>query len=172
MSGQTYTVTKLNSSLLQAERFIGVDNFQNIYYVSNNTLYKKNNSSIIEFTALNLGEVTSVDLINPLKITVFYKDANTVVILDNTLAEIRRINFSAIEEFRNVSHVTTAGDRRLWLYNTDIQRLEVFDYNHSKVITEFPPTSQPIEELISNFNVSWIKTTSANRFIYHIWEFY
>ncbi|MEP0264998.1 hypothetical protein [Dokdonia sp.] len=161
MCGQTYTATKLNSVPLQTERFVGVDNFQNSYYISNNTFYKKSDSNTIEFTALNLGEITSVDLINPLKITVFYKDANTAVILDNTLAEIRRINFSDIEEFRNVSHATTAGDRRLWIYNTDTQRLEIFNYNQNKVVTEFPPTSQPIKELISNFNVSWIKTASA-----------
>lgn len=154
---QSYTVTKIEDTPLKAERFIGVDNFQSIYYVSNNTVYKKSDSKTIEFTALNLGEITSIDLINPLKITVFYKDANTAVILDNTLAEIRRINFSAIEEFRNVSHVTTAGDRRFWIFNTDIQRLEIFDYNQNKVITEFPPTSAPIEELISNFNVAWTK---------------
>ncbi len=161
MEAQTYSITKLKDFPLKAERFIGVDNFQNIYYTSNNTLYKKSDSNIIEFTALNLGEITSVDLINPLKITIFYRDANTTVILDNTLAEIRRINFSSIEEFRNVSHVTNAGDRRLWIYNTDIQQLEIFDYNQNKVVTEFPPTKQPIEELISNFNVAWTKTVST-----------
>jgi len=71
------------------------------------------------------------------------------------------INFSAIENFRNISHATNAGDRRLWIFNTDIQRLELFDYNQNKVITEFPPTNFPALELTSNFNVCWVKTKNT-----------
>lgn len=158
---QSFTVTKLKEVPLQSDSFIGTDNFQNLYYTSKSTLYKKSNGTVLEYAALNLGEITSVDVINPLKLTVFYKDSNTVVILDNTLAEIRRINFSAIENFRNISHATNAGDRRLWIFNTDIQRLELFDYNQNKVITEFPPTNFPALELTSNFNVCWVKTKNT-----------
>lgn len=158
---QSYSVTKLKESPLKADTFIGADNFQNLYYTSRNTLYKKDSKEVIEFAALNLGEITSVDLINPLKLIVFYRESNTVVVLDNTLAEIRRINFSTIENFRNVSQATNAGDRRLWIFNTDIQRLELFDYNQNKVITEFPPTLLPALELTSNFNVSWVKTKNT-----------
>ncbi|WP_299679446.1 hypothetical protein [uncultured Dokdonia sp.] len=159
--GQSYTVAKLKEVPLQCDSFIGVDNFQNLYYTSKSTLFKKSDTDIIEYAALNLGEITSVDIINPLKLTVFYKDSNTVVILDNTLAEIRRINFSTIDNFRNISHATNAGDRRLWIFNTDIQRLELFDYNQNNIIIEFPPTSLPAIELISNFNVCWVKTQDA-----------
>jgi ABC-type sugar transport system permease subunit len=158
---QSYSVTKLKDITLKSDTFMGADNFQNLYYTSKSTLYKKSDKGVIEFAALNLGQITSVDLINPLKLTVFYKESNTVVILDNTLAEIRRINFSMIENFRNVSHATNGGDRRLWIFNTDIQRLELFDYNQNKVITEFPPTSFPALELTSNFNVCWVKTQNS-----------
>lgn len=158
---QSYSVTKLKEIPLKAETFVGADNFRNLYYTSRSTLYKKSAKEVIEYTALNLGEITSVDLINPLKLIVFYKDSNTVVVLDNTLAEIRRINFSMIENFRNVSQATNGGDRRLWIFNTDIQRLELFDYNQNKVIIEFPPTLLPALELISNFNVCWVKTQNS-----------
>ncbi|MFC4635895.1 hypothetical protein ACFO3O_18435 [Dokdonia ponticola] len=159
--GQSFTITKLKETPLKAEEFWGVDNFQNFYYTSRNILYKKSPREVIEYAALNLGEITSVDLINPLKIIVFYQESNTVVVLDNTLAEIRRINFNAIENFRNVSQATNAGDRRLWIFNMDIQRLELFDYNQNKVITEFPPTLLPALELTSNFNVCWVKTQNS-----------
>lgn len=158
---QSYSVTKLKETPLKAETFVGADNFQNLYYTARNTLYKKSAKEVIEYAALNLGEITSVDLINPLKLIVFYQESNTVVVLDNTLAEIRRINFSAIENFRNVSQATNAGDRRLWIFNMDIQRLELFDYNQNKVITEFPPTLLPALELTSNFNVCWVKTQNS-----------
>ena len=159
--GQSYTVTKLKEDALKSDFFVGADNFQNLYYVSKSTLYKKSDTETIEYAALNLGQITTVDIINPLKITVFYKESNTVVILDNTLAEIRRINFSDIENFRNISHATNAGDRRLWIFNMDIQRLELFDYNQNKVITEFPPTNLPAVELTSNFNVCWVRTENT-----------
>lgn len=159
--GQSYTVTKLKETPLKAEKFVGADNFQNLYYTSRSTLYKKSPKEVIEFAALNLGEITSVDLINPLKIIVFYQESNTVVVLDNTLSEIRRINFSTLENFRNVSQATNAGDRRLWIFNMDIQRLELFDYNQNKVLIEFPPSLLPALELTSNFNVCWVKTQNS-----------
>ncbi len=164
ITGQSYQVTLQDEIALSTDHFVGVDSFQNTYYITQNTLYKKQASGIYEYTALNLGAIASVDIINPLKITVFYKNSNTAVILDNTLTEITRINFSSIVAFRNVSHATTAGDRRLWIYNTDVQRLEIFDYNQLKVITEFPPMQEIAKELVSNFNICLIKTTSELQF--------
>ena len=94
----------------------------------------------------------------------FYQRANTVVVLDNTLAEILRIDFNSIAEFRNISQVTTATDRRLWLFNSDTQQLELFDYNMLAVISNY----QSIQELpsiqTSNFNSCYLANETE---LYH-----
>ncbi len=156
---QEYEAILLKSQELNAQTFIGTDKFANIYYTSDRTLYKsKSQQNQYEFAALNLGPITYVDLLNPLKITVFYKQSNTVVILDNTLNEITRIEFSTIDNFRNVSMATTANDRRLWIFNSDLQQLELFDYRLNKVVLEFPPLEQIPNTYTSNFNFCWLQT--------------
>ena len=77
---------------LEADVFIGADKFSNIYYTQNRTLHKAETNQVLEYAALNLGEITTVDIVNPLKISVFYKQSNTVVLLDNTLTELSLIH--------------------------------------------------------------------------------
>lgn len=153
---QSVKVSPLEEFPLEAERFLGIDDYNSLYYVKGNTLFKKDDRQLYQFAALQLGPIAEVDLINPLKITLFYKDANTVLILDNTLSEIKRLSFTNIENFRNVSHTTTANDRRFWIFNTDTQRLEVFDYNTQKVIQQSLPIEKVPLQIASNFNFVWL----------------
>ena len=69
---------------------------------------------------------------NSLKINLFYQDMNSVVILDNRLAEIFKINFNTITTYKNVSHISTGNDNTIWLYNQDTNELEVYDYLNNK----------------------------------------
>lgn len=148
----------VNKQPLSAQVFVGVDKFSNIYYTQDRTLYKTNEQGTIEYAALNLGEITSVDLINPLKISVYYKQSNTLVQLDNTLTETDRYNFSTIEDFRNTAFASTANDRRIWIFNTDLQQLELYDYRLNKVVVAFPPLENIPTTYASNFNFCSVQT--------------
>ncbi len=158
---QSYTLEEVTSIPLDADTFYGVDDFGAIYTSKDNIFHKSTPTAHYQFTALQLGTISSVDIINPLKITLFYESSNTAVILDNTLTEITRINFSTIESFRNVNHVTTASDRRLWIFNTDLQQLEIFDWNTGSVIKQFPPLAFIASGLQSNFNFAWVASSDA-----------
>ena len=156
VTSQNYTLEKVNEVTLEADTFIGVDTFNALYHIKDDVLYKDDINDGYQFTALQLGAITSVDILNPLKISVFYEATNTAVILDNTLSEITRINFSAIDDFRNISHVATNGDRRLWVFNTDLQQLEIFDWNTDQITTQFPPMPVNATTLSTNFNFAWV----------------
>lgn len=158
MYGQNWSLVKVQEVALKTDRFIAVDKFNAHYYLEGNAIHKVDSQSSYQFSALQLGALTAVDIVNPLKITLFYESSNTVVILDNTLNEISRTNFSTLVNFRNVHQVTTAGDRRLWIFNTDLQQLEIFDYNTNKVVTQFPPMQTNATALASNFNFAWVST--------------
>ncbi|RXG18465.1 hypothetical protein DSM03_1011151 [Leeuwenhoekiella aestuarii] len=149
---------------LKADRFIGVDSYNNLYYLKGRALFKAGNNQSIQFSDLRLGDISSVDLINPLKITVFYAETNTALILDNTLNEITRINFNESEPFRNVSHARTASDRRLWIFNTDLQRLELFDYQNNTVDSNFTPQPDIALAIAGDFNTCWVLTET---YLYH-----
>ncbi len=143
---------------LAADSFIGVDEFKSLYFIKDNTFYKKETRKTYQFTDFSLGDITSVDILNPLKIVLFYQDTNTTVVLDNTLSEIRQINFNQISEFRTVQYATTAIDRNLWIYNLDLQQLELFDYNRNEVIASSIPISEAVLQQKSNYNFCWLQT--------------
>ncbi len=156
ISAQSYHLELIDEKPLDADTFVGVDDFSALYFIKNNALFKKSGTNTYQFSSLQLGTIASVDIINPLKISVFYRDSNTVVILDNTLNEITRIDFTTITNYRNISHARTAGDRQLWVFNTDLQQLEVYDWNQNKIITKFPPQEDNVITMSSNFNFAWV----------------
>ncbi|MBW2962125.1 hypothetical protein [Mesonia aestuariivivens] len=156
VKSQEITTSLVEKTPFNLEQFVGVDKFNNFYGIKNNTLYKLEGAKHYQFADLQLGELTSVDLLNPLKITLFYKNTNTVVFVDNRLNEINRINFTTISNFRNIAFATTGKDKSLWIYNIDEQQLELFNYHTSKAILHTQPISNELLSQKSNYNFCWL----------------
>ncbi len=137
---------------LTADGFYGVDDFNAIYYQRNNVLYKKSADDIKQFYDVQLGQLTSVDLINPLKVLLFYKDTQTVILLDNRLNERQRIKLSELTPYRYFEHARLAGERRLWLHDLDQNRIELFNYISNEVIVRTPVLKIKIDGLFTDYN--------------------
>jgi hypothetical protein len=151
-------LTFIEKNELDADVFIGVDNYNSLYFIKDQVLYKKGTQTTYNFNDLQQGEIQSVDIINPLNILVFYSDSNTVVFLDNYLNEIERINFSALSKFINVSHVSMAGKNQLWVFNIDSQQLELYNYRSQRKIVVSQPFEGDIISQTSNFNYCYLLT--------------
>ncbi len=153
-------ITKTN---LNVGHLVQIDNYGSLYQVTNGELNIKKKETILTYANLQLGEINSVNAFNPLKINVFYKDFNSIVILDNRLAEITKVNFNEIQPFRIISHVSTGGDNTVWLFNETTRQLELFDYLTHKTRVTTLPIDGNILALESNYNYSWLLT---DQFIY------
>ena len=117
-----------DSTALKAKTIFGVDTFGTMYYATNNnTFNKKAKDTTITYANFQLGEITTANTFNPLKINLFYKDFNTVIILDNRLAEVYKIDFNTLQNYKNVSFVSTGYDNTLWIFNQDLQQLECLE---------------------------------------------
>lgn len=161
VSSQPKTLEKINSVEIEADMVVGVDKFDNIYYILNNTIFKQNTQNeVIAFQDILLGDVDKVDILNPNKITIFYKMANTVIILDNRMTEILRLDFNNYSPFINVGFTGTSKDQGLWIYNMDSNILEVYDYRKHKLLFETLPINEEILELKSNFNLCFLRTSN------------
>lgn len=143
---------------LDVSKIIGIDNFGTEYYVTNNILYKKTPETIINYSNVQLGNITTVNTYNPLKIVLFYQDFNTVIILDNRLAEVFKIDFNTTQTYRNVSHVSIGNDNTIWIFNRDIQQLELYDYKLKQVRATTLPVTSEVLDLKSNYNYCWLLT--------------
>ncbi|AZQ43442.1 hypothetical protein [Nonlabens ponticola] len=152
---QNKATTARTDYKLNADVFYGIDDFDNLFYSKDNVLYKRpaaGNAQPMEFYDVQLGDLTSVDLINPLRACLFYKDSQTVVLLDNRLNESVRISLNELEPYRYIEHARLAGERRLWLYNQDQQRLELYDYIQDKLIVASPVVKSQVNQMLSDYN--------------------
>ena len=148
----------LKSTELNVETLISIDNFGTVYYVNNNVFYKKKLANTITYNNLQLGELHTVNAFNPLKINLFYKDFNTIIVLDNRLAEISKVDFNTIQPYKNISHVSTGFDNTIWVFNMDNQQLELFDYKNKTTRAQSLPIQSNVLDLKSNYNFCWLLT--------------
>lgn len=154
---QKLTTTLVNSTPLAADSFLGIDTMGNYYFIKDNVFTKKNASQTWQYKNVALGKITSVDILNPLKIIIFYENFNTTVLLDAQLNEILQKNFSIALKETLVSHVGLASNNRLWLYNNLTNSIELYDYTTNASQTVGQPLTQKIVYAQTNFNTFyWI----------------
>ena len=157
------SISPLDKIPLAAEKFIGLDNYKNTYFIKDRVLKKQGPDGNFLFNDLQLGRITSVDIINPLKVIAFFQDTNTVVMLDNKLNEIERINFNNLPQFLNVSTATNAGNSSLWLFNVDTQQLELYNYGSKLQTVISQPFPGKLLSQASNFNYCFTLTEKKLR---------
>lgn len=138
--------------LLEADKFFGVDDFDAIYFSADRVFYKQSSQQQLSFQDFQLGEITSVDLLNPLRIGLFYKNANTVVILDNHLNEITRLDFSSSKNPISAEFASISRKNQLWVVDALSGSLLSIDINSSKIISESLPLETPYQFFASDYN--------------------
>ncbi len=147
---------------LKTDQFIGVDELENIFYINDNTLYKKNEIELLNYSNVNLGILTTVSIQNPFKIVLFYKNFNSAIILDNKLNELTdKIDFTKETQFNNVQFVGTSSENNLWLLADD-NKLHLFDFqNHLDKLE-----TQALNFYEKSFIPTSIKSTYKNIWIF------
>ena len=72
-NAQELTASFVEKTPFAKEEFVGVDKFNNQYSIHNNIFFKleKQTQKQYQFSDIQLGKLFSVDIINPLKITLF-----------------------------------------------------------------------------------------------------
>ncbi|MBS1655852.1 MAG: hypothetical protein JSU05_13455 [Bacteroidetes bacterium] len=117
-----------------------VDNLDNVYLLNSKDQLKKldaNGDSIAVFNNVKkYGKVTSIDVSNPLRVLLYYKDFATIVILDRFLNVRSTIDLRQQDIFQ-CNAICLAYDNGIWLYdevNNKIKKLG----DDGKLITETP----------------------------------
>ncbi|HEX9601909.1 MAG TPA: hypothetical protein VF985_10480 [Mariniflexile sp.] len=165
MDAQEFVKASLiEKTALEADVFVSTNNFNDTFYILENVLFKhstKTKGLDIGYNNFQLGNITSINTFNPLKINVFYKNFNTVIVLDNRLAEIFKVDFNTLSDYKNVSHVATGSDNTLWIFNENTQQLELFDYKSNTTRAKTLPFKSAVLDLKSNYNNCWLLTEKA-----------
>ncbi|WP_196889978.1 hypothetical protein [Aureivirga sp. CE67] len=140
---------------LDADSFVGVDTFENFYFVKDNILYKKTDSNLLSYANISLGNISSVDITDPTKIIIFYKDFSSFDILNRNLIKIETIELLDL----NMTFIRKSTDSNVWIYSDVFQKVFLYDYRMKRIIleSEFIRNNE-IKEMTSNYNFCWLLT--------------
>jgi hypothetical protein len=107
--------------------FFTVDPLDNIYLVTSGNQLKKINANGDSAGVFNdvkrYGKLADIDVTNPLKILLYYKNFGTVVVLDRFLNSRNTINFRKQNIF-SVQAIATSYDNNLWLFDEQDNKLK------------------------------------------------
>ncbi len=127
---QSDSVFQFNRSIKGEFSWFNVDNLNNVYVLTNTNQLKKideKGDSIAVFNDVKrYGNPFSVDVANPLKILLYYKNFSTVVILDRLLTIRNTINFRNQNIF-SVKAIATSYDNNIWLFDEQDYKLKKID---------------------------------------------
>jgi hypothetical protein len=109
---------------------LAVDNLGNLYVLNNNEQLKKYSSTGDSIAVYNevkrFGKLHTIDVSNPLKLLLYYKDFSTVVILDRVLGlraslDLRRHNI------QQASAIGLSYDSNVWVFDALNNKLKKLD---------------------------------------------
>jgi len=114
------------------------DNFDNLYLLNSYDQLKKINAkgdSVAIFNNVRkYGKVAQIDVSNPLRVLLYYKDFSTVVILDRLLNVRGTIDFRKQDIFQ-VQAVCLSYDNKIWLYDEFDHKLKKIDEDGKLLFT-------------------------------------
>jgi hypothetical protein len=117
--------------------YFNVDNLDNIYLLTTGNQLKKinlNGDSIgIYNDVKSYGQLYSIDVSNPLKILVYYKDFSSVVELDRQLAVLNTTDLRT-QNIISVKAIAISYDNNIWLFDEGDRKLKKIDDNGNNLL--------------------------------------
>ena len=137
---QTTEPYKLISTIVGDVVDFTVDNLDNVYVITNTNQLKKygpaGDSVAVYNNVKNFGKATAIDVSNPLKVLLYYKDFATIVVLDR-LFQVRNIIDLRQQNIFEVNAIGQSYDNNIWLYDESDSKLKKIDET-GKVLLETP----------------------------------
>jgi hypothetical protein len=149
---QSIKTVALGTTLIDKFTFVGFDALGHNYFIKDNVFSKRDATQTWEYKNVALGKITAVDIVNPLKILLFYEDFNTIIIVDNQLNEIQKFNLFDFDSAIFASKVGMAAQNKFWIYNALTQQIILFDYLNSTYKNVGNPVQETVTFTQSSFN--------------------
>lgn len=142
-----------------------IDHLGDEYQIVKNEVVKlSNNRQKRSYKNVLLGTLSSMDVRNPLQIVLFYKNFNSVVLLDNQLSEVAVYNLSDFFPQLDVKTVSSAQKNSVWIFDSLTKRIYLLDLAQMTLNSVSVPLEQEVVVWNSDANFYyWTDNTSFNR---------
>ncbi|HHH53934.1 MAG TPA: hypothetical protein ENK91_09770 [Bacteroidetes bacterium] len=97
--------------------------------------FDKDNKLLYSYSNHSFGSIGTIDVSNPHKILVFYFDQQILLLLDNTLSELSKIELDPSSTYVAAG---MSNDANIWLFDSDKRNLIKIDKNGNNIDESFP----------------------------------
>ncbi len=129
LTDSTLRVTHIKTISGEFANF-SVDNLGNIFIITASNQIKKLNNNFDSVTTFNdvkrYGSIFTIDVSNPLKVLVYYKDFATILMLDKQLNNRNTINLRQ-QDILQVKAIAQSYDNNIWLFDELESKLKKID---------------------------------------------
>jgi hypothetical protein len=153
---------------------VAMDNLDNLYIISSTGQIKKLNAagdSVGVYNQVkNYGKLYTIDVSNPLKLLLFYKDFSTIVILDRFLANQSILDLKRYSVL-NPSAIGNSYDNNIWVFDEYDNKLKKIDEQGNKLSetadfrTIFNQSISP-QKIISDNELVYLADTANGVFVF------
>ena len=123
LTNTVYAADSLVCKISVTASYFTADALSDIYYINqHNEIVKTHCGSgdLFTYSNKNLGRPVSIDASNPMKVLVFYPDQQTIVILNNQLAELSALQLRGninVQNFQPSAICKHTGTDHFWMYD-------------------------------------------------------
>lgn len=147
----------VKKSTLNTDQFVGCDYNMDLYYFTGTVFTKKTKERELNYSNFLYGDITSIDITNPLKIVVFYRDFNVVVILDSQLNELEVVQIPY-----DILFASKGAANHIWLFTTNTQTIENYNFKTKTVASKSQPLKNiRAKKLRSTENYAYLQTENG-----------
>ncbi|MTG97066.1 MULTISPECIES: hypothetical protein [Myroides] len=115
--GQDTLRPKLNLSegIIKNSSFLIRDVFDYNYTLLENTLYKANKYQSSHYKTSKFGDISNVDLTIPNSPILFFKEEQSIIVLNRLLAQLDIIDFNVKFPSMDIAYIAHSAGRKLWM---------------------------------------------------------
>ena len=145
-------------------QFTEIDQYGFIYNVEKDNLIKYDyiGNPLYNYSNKLLGDITQIDISNPLRPLLFYKDQGIILALDNTLSQQKsQISLNELGLYQTNCISNSNFDNGIWLYDFDVNEIIKINY-YSQIVYK----SGNLSVIIPNMDIPILKLQEKNRLLY------
>lgn len=137
LSGTAFILNKDKTlyTILTAFNLFTTDNLGNSYFVKGEEITKYNpaGKQLLKYSNKRLGNITTIDATNALKVLLYYKDFQQIVFLDNQLSQNGEIISLENLGYEQTDLVCSSFNNSFWIYNKQGNELLRFNENSKQI---------------------------------------
>jgi hypothetical protein len=143
---------------------IEIDQYGYFYIIDQDNLikYDSEGHTLYHYSNKLLGNIDQIDISNPLRPLLFYKDQGLIIVLDNTLSQQKEpISLNELGLYQTSCIANSNFDNGIWLYDIDVN--EIIKINHLSLVNY---RSGNLSVLIPNMEFPILNLKEKNRKLY------